>query len=223
MKNTPPASRIPHPQRSCSAGGNPVSHTIRIAVLGSGRGTNCQSIIDAIAAGTLNATLVGVIADVDSAGILTRAERHSIPARHIPVSNSKTRLDGEPEQTYIRQLQEWQTDYVVLAGFMRIIKPAMLAAFPNRILNIHPSLLPAFPGIAAWKQALEYGVKVAGCTVHLVDEGTDTGPILIQRTVPVLENDTPETLHARIQQQEHIAYPEALKQLAVEKTKYNNT
>ena len=203
VENPTHACRIPHPE----------SGPLRIAVLGSGSGTNCQSILDAIAAGTLSATVVGVISDVPDAGILARAAKYHVPALHIPVPNSKTRLDGDPEQAYIRQLQEWQTDYVVLAGFMRIIKPAMLAAFPNRILNIHPSLLPAFPGIAAWKQALEYGVKVAGCTVHLVDEGTDTGPILVQRTVPVLDTDTPETLHARIQEQEHIAYPEALQRL----------
>ena len=203
VENPTHACRIPHPE----------SGPLRIAVLGSGSGTNCQSILDAIASGTLSATVVGVISDVPDAGILARAAKYHVPALHIPVPNSKTRLDGDPEQDYIRQLQEWETDYVVLAGFMRIIKPAMLAAFPNRILNIHPSLLPAFPGIAAWKQALEYGVKVAGCTVHLVDEGTDTGPILVQRTVPVLDTDTPETLHARIQEQEHIAYPEALQRL----------
>ncbi len=204
VENPTHACRIPHPE----------SGPLRIAVLGSGSGTNCQSILDAIASGTLSATVVGVISDVPDAGILARAAKYHVPALHIPVPNSKTRLDGDPEQDYIRQLQEWETDYVVLAGFMRIIKPAMLAAFPNRILNIHPSLLPAFPGIAAWKQALEYGVKVAGCTVHLVDEGTDTGPILVQRTVPVLDTDTPETLHARIQEQEHIAYPEALQRLS---------
>ena len=193
---------------SCSAS------PIRVAVLGSGSGTNCQSILDAIENGKLQATVVGVITDVQDAGILARASKHNVPALHIPVPNSRTRLDGEPEQAYITQLQDWQTDYVVLAGFMRIIKLAMLAAFPNRILNIHPSLLPAFPGIAAWKQALAYGVKVAGCTVHLVDAGTDTGPILVQRTVPILDTDTPESLHARIQEQEHIAYPAALQHLA---------
>jgi len=190
--------------------GNP----LRLAVLGSGSGSNCQSILDAIAAGTLAAEVVGVITDVPEAGILSRAIRYEVPALHIPVPNSRTRLDGEPEMHYIRQLQEWQTDYVILAGFMRILKPALLAAFPERILNIHPSLLPAFPGIAAWKQALAYGVKIAGCTVHLVDAGTDTGPILVQRAVPVLPDDTPESLHARIQEQEHIAYPQAIRQLA---------
>ena len=97
---------------------------------------------------------------------------------------------------------------------MRIVKPGLLAAFPGRVLNIHPALLPAFPGLHSWKQALDYGAKVAGCTVHLVDAGTDSGPIIVQRAVPVLEGDTPETLHARIQEQEHLAYPEALRLLA---------
>ncbi|MCX7592132.1 MAG: phosphoribosylglycinamide formyltransferase, partial [Kiritimatiellae bacterium] len=106
------------------------------------------------------------------------------------------------------------TEVVVLAGFMRMIKRGMLATFPHRILNIHPALLPAFPGLEAWKQALEYGVKVTGCTVHFVDEGMDTGPIIVQRPVPVLEDDTPESLHARIQVEEHKALPEALHLLA---------
>lgn len=183
---------------------------LRVAVLGSGNGSNCQSIIETIAAGSLPAVIVGVISDVRDAGILARARRHDIPSLWIPVHDSKTRFDGEAEQACIRQLKAWQADVVVLAGFMRIVKPALLDAFPLRILNIHPSLLPAFPGIAAWKQALEYGVKVTGCTVHLVDAGTDTGPILLQKTVPVLDEDTPESLHARIQEQEHQAYPEAL-------------
>ena len=105
---------------------------------------------------------------------------------------------------------------MVLAGFMRIVKPGLLRAFPGRVLNIHPALLPSFPGLRAWEQALEYGVKVTGCTVHFVDEGTDTGPIIVQRPAPVLPGDTPETLHARIQEQEYLAYPEALQLLAAE-------
>ncbi len=190
--------------------GSPTQQPYRIAVLGSGNGTNCQSILDAIQAGTLHATVVGIISDVQDAGILARARTHNIPAVWMPVPDSKTRFDGEAEQACIRQLHDWNADVVVLAGFMRIIKAALLQAFPQRILNIHPSLLPAFPGIAAWKQALEYGVKLTGCTVHIVDAGTDTGPILAQRAVPVLDDDTPESLHARIQEQEHIIYPEAL-------------
>ena len=111
-------------------------------------------------------------------------------------------------------LKEAGCDTVVLAGFMRIVKPKLLAAFPMRVLNIHPAILPAFPGVCSWKQALDYGCKVAGVTVHFVDAGTDSGPIIVQKCVPVMEDDTPETLHARIQVQEHIAYPEALRLLA---------
>ncbi len=187
---------------------------LSIAVLGSGKGSNCQSLIDAIAEGRLNARIVGVLSDVEDAYILDRARQQGIPARFLSAAPFKTKLEGEAERRYIELLREWGTEVIALAGFMRIIKTGLLDAFPNRILNIHPSLLPAFPGIAAWKQALDYGVRVAGCTVHLVDAGTDTGPILVQRVVPIRDDDTPETLHARIQEQEHIAYPEALQLLA---------
>lgn len=187
---------------------------LRIAVLGSGRGSNCQSIIDAIAAGTLNARIVCVVSDVEDATILERARRHGVPAFHLSAAPYKTKLDGAAEQAYIRVLREHGADVIVLAGFMRILKSGLLDAFAGRIVNIHPSLLPAFPGLAAWRQALDYGVRVAGCTVHLVDAGTDTGPILVQRAVPVHDGDTPDSLHARIQEQEHLAYPEALRLLA---------
>jgi phosphoribosylglycinamide formyltransferase 1 len=192
----------------------PEKTPLRIAVLGSGKGSNCQSILDAIERGALRARVVLVISDVPEAFILERARRHGIPARHISAAPSKTKLDGEAEQHYIEALRSHGTDAVALAGFMRILKPGLLAAFPRRILNIHPSLLPAFPGMESWKQALDYGAKVAGCTVHFVDEGMDTGPIIVQRSVPVLDDDTPETLHARIQVEEHKAYPEALQLLA---------
>lgn len=187
---------------------------LKIAVLGSGKGSNAQSIIDAIASGTLNARIVCVLSDVKDAFILERARRHNIPARYISAEPFKTKLDGEAERTYVGALREAGADVVALAGFMRIIKPGLLKAFEGRVINIHPSLLPAFPGLEAWKQALDYGVKVAGCTVHIVDSGTDTGPILVQRAVPVKEGDTPEALHARIQEQEHLAYPEALRLIA---------
>ena len=180
---------------------------LAIAVLGSGKGSNCQSLIDAIAAGRLNARLVGVISDVENAYILTRARQNGIAAEFISAAPFKTKLEGEAERRYIATLKAWGADVIALAGFMRIIKPGLLAAFPNRILNIHPALLPAFPGVEAWKQALEYGAKIAGCTVHVVDAGTDTGPILVQRSVPILDEDTPETLHARIQVEEHKIYP----------------
>lgn len=187
---------------------------MRIGVLGSGSGSNCQSIIDAIAAGTLQAEVVCIISDVPDAGILTRAARHGIPAFTLSGMPSRTKLEGDGEQTCIEILHRHHVDVIALAGFMRIVKPGLLDAFSSRILNIHPSLLPSFPGLHAWKQALDYGVSVTGCTVHLVDAGTDTGPIIIQRSVPVLDDDTPETLHARIQVEEHIAYPEALRRIA---------
>ena len=187
---------------------------LKIGVLGSGKGSNCQSIIDAIAAGTLNAKVVCVISDVENAFILERAKKHGIFAEFISAAPFKTKLEGEVEKKYIDTLKRHGVETVVLAGFMRIIKKGMLSAFPQRILNIHPALLPAFPGVESWKQALDYGARVAGCTVHLVDEGTDTGPIIIQRIVPILDSDTPETLHARIQVEEHIAFPEALRLIA---------
>ena len=190
---------------------------LAIAVLGSGKGSNCQSIIDAIAAGRLNARIVCVISDVPDAFILERARRHGIPEEFISAGPFKTKLEGEGERHYIEALRRYGAEVVCLAGFMRILKRALLQAFPGRILNIHPALLPAFPGLESWRQALDYGVKIAGCTVHLVDEGTDTGPILIQRAVPVVAGDTPASLHARIQEQEHLAYPEALQLFATSK------
>ena len=190
---------------------------LRLAVLGSGAGTNMQSILDAIAAGTLDAEIVLVLADVEGAPILDRAHRHNIPARFLSAAPYKTKLEGPAEEAYIQAIRDAGADTVVLAGFMRIVKPALLAAFPGRVLNIHPALLPAFPGLHSRKKALDYGCKVAGCTVHFVDAGTDSGPIIVQRTVPILEDDTPETLHARIQVQEHLAYPEALRLLAADR------
>ena len=187
---------------------------LNLGVLGSGRGSNLQSVLDAIAAGRLDARVSVVLADVADAFILERARRAGIPAQAIDCAPFKTKLDGAAEQQVIATLREHQVDTVVLAGFMRMVKPGLLAAFPNRVLNIHPALLPAFPGLAAWKQALDYGARVAGCTVHFVDAGMDTGPIIVQRTVPVLTDDTAESLHARIQEQEHLAYPEALALLA---------
>ena len=187
---------------------------LKLAVLGSGAGSNMQSIVDAIEAGTLDAEIVCVLADVPGAKILERAARHNIPAQYLSCAPFKTKLEGETEENYIRVMKEAGADTVVLAGFMRIVKPGLLAAFPNRVLNIHPALLPAFPGLHSWKQALDYGCRVAGCTVHFVDAGTDSGPIIVQRCVPGEPGDTPETLHARIQVQEHLAYPEALRLLA---------
>lgn len=193
---------------------NTPSTLLKIGVLGSGSGSNMQSVLDAIKDGTLNAEMRLVLSDVADARILDRAKRHDIPCRWLDCAPYRTKLDGEAEQRCIALLKEHGVDTVILAGFMRIVKPGMLNAFPHRVLNIHPALLPAFPGVHAWTQALDYGAKVAGCTVHFVDAGTDTGPIIVQRTVPVLEGDTPETLHARIQVEEHQAYPEALRLLS---------
>ena len=187
---------------------------IHLGVLGSGAGSNMQSIVDAIEAGTLDADIKIVLADVPDAKILDRAKRHGIPGRYLDCAPWKTKLEGSAEDLCIDILREAGVDTVVLAGFMRIVKPKLLGAFPNRVVNIHPAILPAFPGVHSWTQALDYGCKVAGVTVHFVDAGTDSGPILVQKTVPVLEDDTPETLHARIQVQEHIAYPEALNIIA---------
>lgn len=187
---------------------------LRIGVLGSGRGSNCQSIIDAIAEGRLKAQVVCVISDVPDAYLLERARQQGVPAIYADHAPFKTKLEGVAEAKVIEILRAHGAQAVALAGYMRIVKKGLLEAFPNRVLNIHPALLPSFPGTAAWKQALDYGAKVAGCTVHFVDSGTDTGPIIVQKSVPVLENDTPESLHARIQQQEHQAYPEALQLVA---------
>ena len=187
---------------------------LKIGVLGSGSGSNMQSIVDEIEAGRLDAEVRVVLADVPDAKILDRAKRHGIPCQYLDCAPWKTKLEGPAEDRCIEILKDAGVDTVVLAGFMRIVKPKLLAAFPNRVLNIHPALLPAFPGVHSWTQALDYGCKVAGVTVHCVAGGTDTGPIIVQKAVPVLEDDTPETLHARIQVEEHKAFPEALALLA---------
>ena len=193
--------------------------TLKLGVLGSGSGSNMQSIVDAIEKGELDAEVKLVLADVEDAKILDRAKRHGIPCQYLNCAPWRTKLEGPAEDECIRLLKEAGCDTVILAGFMRIVKPALLAAFPMRVLNIHPALLPAFPGVHSWTQALDYGCKVAGVTVHFVDAGTDSGPIIVQKCVPVLEDDTPETLHARIQVQEHIAFPEALRHLAAGRLK----
>lgn len=188
--------------------------TFRLGVLGSGKGSNFVAIADAIAAGTVPATVAVVVSDVADAGILEHARHRGLPAQFVPPGRFRTKLDEEAEAAYIRTLRDAQVDLVVLAGFMRILKGEFLRAFEGRVVNIHPSLLPSFPGLAAWKQALDYGVKVTGCTVHLVDQGIDTGPILAQRAVPVLDGDTAATLHERIQVAERTIYPAVVAALA---------
>lgn len=187
---------------------------LSLAVIGSGNGSNFQSILDAIRDGRLDARVVCVLSDVPDAFILERARTAGIPAIAVDCAPFKTKLDGEAEARVIGLLHDHGADSIALAGFMRIVKPGLIGAYRNRMLNIHPSLLPAFPGLHAWKQALVYGMRITGCTVHFVDEGTDTGPIILQRAVEVREDDTPESLHARIQVEEHTAYPEALELLA---------
>ena len=148
------------------------------------------------------------------APILERARRRGIRAEFIGPSRFKTKLEPELEQQIVTMLQAEKVDLVALAGYMRVIKEPLLAAFPGRIMNIHPSLLPSFPGLHAWEQALKYGVKITGCTVHFVDAGVDAGPVILQQPVPVFGNDTAESLHARIQVAEHRAYPEAIRLFA---------
>ena len=187
---------------------------LRLGVLGSGKGSNFVAIAAAIAAGSLPAEVALVASDVEGAGILGHARACGLPARFLAPGKFRTKLDEEAEQAYIAALAEARVDVVILAGFMRILKGDFLRAYAGRVVNIHPSLLPSFPGLEAWKQALDYGVKFTGCTVHLVDQGVDTGPILAQQTVPVLDGDTAASLHERIQQAERALYPATLKAMA---------
>jgi phosphoribosylglycinamide formyltransferase-1 len=186
----------------------------RLALLGSGKGSNAAVIADACASGQIPAQVAIVISDVADAGILQHARARGLPAVFIAPGKFRTKLDEPAEAAYIRALQEARVDLVALAGFMRVLKGEFLRAFAQRVVNIHPALLPAFPGLEAWKQALDYGVKFTGATVHFVDQGVDTGPIIAQRAVPVLPGDTPETLHARIQEAERVVYPATIAALA---------
>jgi phosphoribosylglycinamide formyltransferase-1 len=172
------------------------------------------AIAEAITAGRIPAEIVLVLSDVETAGILEHARQRQLPARYLPPGKFRTKLEEAAEQSLVAQLEAAQVDLVVLAGFMRVLKGDFLRAFAGRIVNIHPSLLPCFPGLQAWKQALDYGVKVTGCTVHFVDAGIDSGAIIGQQTVPVLDHDTPETLHRRIHQAEHELYPQCVAALA---------
>ena len=186
----------------------------RIGALGSGKGSNLAAIADACAAPDCPYEIVAVLSDVQNAGILQHARDRGLNAQYIAPGKFRTKLDEEAERCYIDALKNARVDYVVLAGFMRILKGEFLREFAERVINIHPSLLPAFPGLDAWRQALDYGVKVTGCTVHFVDQGIDSGAIIAQTTVPVIDGDTPETLHARIQIEERKLYPNALASIA---------
>ncbi len=187
---------------------DPIFSRRRIGVLISGRGSNLQALIEAVADGRLDATIAVVISNREDAGGLERARRAGIDALCISHRGWPSRDDYD--QALVRALQERQVELVCLAGFMRLVGTPLLEAFPDAVLNVHPSLLPAFPGVDAQRQAFEYGVKVTGVTVHLVNGELDAGPIVLQRTVPVLPGDTASTLSARILEQEHVAYPEAV-------------
>ena len=185
-----------------------------LGILGSGTGSNCRAILEEIRAGRLDADPRLVVADVFDAGILDIAREFGVPNVYLPPGKFRTRLEPNVEMELVRLLHEAEVELVALAGFMRVLKEPMLAAFPRRIINIHPSLLPKFPGIESWKQALEAGEKITGCSVHYVDAGIDSGEIIAQRKVPVLPGDTAESLHARIQVAEHALYPEVIAQFA---------
>lgn len=182
---------------------------LRLGVLASGSGSNLQALLDACASGAVPAQVAVVLSNVSSARALERAKAAGVPAVLLPhkgFAGSREEYDA----ALVAELQRHEVKLVCLAGFMRIVTPALLRAFENRILNIHPSILPSFPGLHAVRQALAAGVRVSGCTVHLVDEGTDTGPAIVQTAVPVLDGDTEESLAARILLQEHRAYVRAV-------------
>jgi len=184
---------------------------IRLGILGSGKGSNFRAILEAIQAGEIDAEVAVVLSDVPGAGILQYAAEAGLRAEEIVEPKFRTRLSPEVEEGLVRTLKEAGVDLVVLAGYMRMVKSTTLDAFPRRVINIHPSLLPKFPGLEAWKQALEAGESVTGCTVHYVDSGMDTGEIIAQESVPVLPDDTAASLHARIQVAEHHLYPAIVK------------
>jgi phosphoribosylglycinamide formyltransferase-1 len=178
-----------------------------IGILGSGKGSNCRAILELIRSGDLPAEARVVISDTLDAPILDIAREFSVASAYLPPGQFRTRLEAEVENELVNMLREAGVELVVLAGFMRVLHAPMLKAFPRRIINIHPSLLPKFPGLEAWKQALAAGEEVSGCTVHYVDEKIDRGKVIAYREVPILPGDTPESLHARIQIAERELYP----------------
>ena len=185
-----------------------MTRSLKLGVLISGSGSNLQSIIDNIEKGALQATIEIVVCNKPDALGINRAQKHGLPVAVLKHEDFKTREDFDAE--LIRILKKSEVDLVALAGFMRILTPFFLKAFPQKVINIHPALLPSFPGTSGQKDAFEYGVKFSGCTVHFVDEGVDSGPIIIQSVVPVFQSDTKETLAARILKEEHRIYPRAI-------------
>ena len=190
---------------------------LRLGVLASGRGSNLQAIIQACSAVTISATVEVVISDRSQSQALEYARRNQIPAIHL---DPKTYLSREDyDEAAVHLLREHRVDLIVLAGYMRLITPRLIGPYQNRIINIHPSLLPSFPGLHAHRQALEWGVRISGCTVHFVDETMDQGSIIIQAAVPVFEGDTEKTLEARVLEQEHRILPQAIQYLAENRLK----
>jgi phosphoribosylglycinamide formyltransferase-1 len=192
---------------------------LRVGVMVSGRGSNLQALIDAIGEGRLEAEVAVVVSDVENAAALERARRAGIEARYVNPGPTRSRLSDGAEASIIEIMDGLSVELVALAGFMRILGPNLVRHFRMRIINIHPSLLPSFPGLRVQKQALDYGVKWSGCTVHFVDEGVDTGPIIIQAAVPVYDDDTEESLSERILREEHRIYPEAVRLFAAGRLK----
>jgi phosphoribosylglycinamide formyltransferase 1 len=185
---------------------------LRLAVLASGRGSNLQAIIDEIEQKRLGAVLAVVISNKAEAQALERARKHGVPAVFLDPKATPGR--EAYDAVILEHLRKHDVGLVALAGYMKIVTRVLIDAYAHRIMNIHPSLLPAFPGLAAQQQALDWGAKVSGCTVHFVEEGVDTGPIILQAAVPVLEGDQAESLEARILEQEHRIYPEAIQLFA---------
>jgi len=194
-----------------------VTTKLRLGVLASGSGTNLQSIIDQCQSGQLDAEIVLVLCNNPDAGALERAGQAGLP--HLCINHRDFDDRQSFDRAVVAALKDAGVELVVLAGFMRIISDLFLAAFPQRIINIHPALLPAFPGLHVQKQALDYGARFAGCTVHFVDSGVDTGPIIIQAIVPVFDDDTEDSLSARILQQEHKIYPQAIQLIAEDRVR----
>jgi phosphoribosylglycinamide formyltransferase 1 len=182
----------------------------RLAVLGSGKGSNFVALQQAILDGKLDAAIVLVISDVPGAGILAHAQKFGLPVATLPPSPFRTKLGPEGETALVDLLRRHAVEWVLLAGYMRVVKDPLLEAFPNRVINIHPSLLPAFKGLRAWEQALTAGAVETGCTVHFVNREIDAGEIIAQQKVSILPGDTPESLHVRIQAAEHELYPAAI-------------
>src|SRR5690349_3308981 len=189
---------------------------LRVAVLASGRGSNLQAVIDAIEAGQVQATIVAVISNKKDAVALERARKHGLPDLFVDPKPFLGRPDSREayDHALLEILTKHDVELVLLAGYMKIVTSVLVNAYANRMMNIHPSLLPSFPGLDVHRKAIEWGCKVAGCTVHFVTEGVDEGPIILRAAVPVFDEDTPETLAARILEQEHIIYPQAVRLFA---------